>query len=171
MIIWRFPKMVVPQVIHFNGIFNCKLSIWGYHVRNPPYTHDLILRFRSACGLLSLGSRQLWRCRQPARLPVTSTVLRWSVQLSNSQGVLIMWNMSEITAMFCFGNICLDAPTCQFMSEPRDMVQDWLKNTAHIIWNTSGNMSRMHLIHHYSRLWSRIIYRTIQNHLESSRII
>ena len=42
--IWGFPKMGVPLVIiHFNGIFYCKLSILGYHYfRKPPYhgCHD-----------------------------------------------------------------------------------------------------------------------------------
>ena len=30
-IIWMFPKIVVPQIIHFNRVFHCKPSILGYH--------------------------------------------------------------------------------------------------------------------------------------------
>ena len=39
LIIWMFPKIVVPQIIHFNRVFHYKPSILGYHYFwKHPYT-------------------------------------------------------------------------------------------------------------------------------------
>ena len=41
-VIWRFPRIGVPQIIYVNVIVHYKPSILGYpHLWKPPYIHDL----------------------------------------------------------------------------------------------------------------------------------
>ena len=71
MTIWRFPKVykvgVPPVIIHFNGSFPYKSSIWGYiHLWNPPISTSTESWIVSRCSSCTRTSSQPWSSLQGA---------------------------------------------------------------------------------------------------------
>ena len=63
---WMFPKIWVPQIIHFDRFFHCKPSILGYHKL-----------WRPLCGVVhSWGSRDTLQAKHKAIFGANSEVDR-----------------------------------------------------------------------------------------------
>ena len=79
-----FLKWGYPEIIHFNVIFPCKPSIWGYpDFRKPPYhrgEHSLPKLGGPSIPLSSM-TPQLNRCRTPSTytVKIPGSVDRWMV--------------------------------------------------------------------------------------------
>ena len=103
--IWRVPKLVVPPVIiHFNGIFHWKPSIWGYpHGHGNPQIHlGLIEKLYhkdppsiEAIAIILVSPSQ--SIRSPPSRPQSSPM----VNVANP----IHWNIGNISWCHLHGNV------------------------------------------------------------------